>query len=167
MLGCYDNFPENIHRIENFNFSLSSKKLQERFVQVLYEMNKTEVSSEEIDHRALHECTIFFETGIAESESFNYLNEEEMRKLREAVKKAPLRVMDFFFAARYYKTKGEKKTPLKFDYYIVRTVFGENSLEMRIFHERGPRYTSPEDVVHFLVERTNNASAKKILKPSQ
>jgi hypothetical protein len=47
---------------------------------------------------------------------------------------------------------------------LVRAVFLDGNLDMRIFHERGPRYISPEDVSNFVVERINRISARKTLK---
>ena len=164
MLGLYENFPENIHRIESFTSSLSSKKLQQKMIQVLHEINRKTFSFEEIAYPSVPECTIIFEVGIADAKSFNYIDEEETNKVLNALKKEPFQVMDLFCAVRYYKDKTEKKTPLKFDYYIMRAVFGKNAMEMRVFHERGPRYISPEDIVTFLVNKTNKTSAKKILK---
>jgi hypothetical protein len=38
------------------------------------------------------------------------------------------------------------------------------TLEPRVFHERGPRYISPEDITNFIVNQLNKASTKKILK---
>jgi hypothetical protein len=38
-------------------------------------------------------------------------------------------------------------------------------LEMRVFHGRGPRYVSPEDITTFIVNQLNKASTKKILTP--
>jgi hypothetical protein len=55
--------------------------------------------------------------------------------------------------------------PLKFDYYMIRFAFSKNTMEMRVFHERGPRYISPEDITTFIVNQINKASTKKILKP--
>jgi hypothetical protein len=164
MLGLYENFPENIHRTESFTPSLSSKKLQQRIIQVLNEMNRKTFSFEEIAHPSVPECTIIFEIGIADEKSFNYIDEEETKKVLNALKKEPFQVMDLFCAVRYYKDKTEKRTPLKFDYYIMRTVFGKNAVEVRVFHERGPRYISPEDIVTFLAKRINKTSTKKILK---
>lgn len=164
MLGLYDNFPENIHRIASFTFSVPIRKLQEKFVQALSEANNKAPSPEEINQPGLRECEIFLETGVAESESFNYLDEEATGRLQEAIRREPLRNIDFFFAARYYRTREEKKTPLRFDYFLVRAVFLDGNLDMRIFHERGPRYISPEDVSNFVVERINRISARKILK---
>ena len=157
MLGLYDNFPENIHSIASFTFSVPSRKLQEKLVQVLYEMNSRAFNSEEIDQRGLRECAIVFETGVAESGSFNYLDEAEARKLQEVVKREPFRILDFFLSVRYYRINGEKKTPLRFDYFLVRTILKENFLEIRIFHERGPRYISPEDIGNLLGERVKRA----------
>ena len=72
--------------------------------------------------------------------------------------------MDFFCAVRYYKAKTEKKTPLKFDYYMIRFAFSKDTMEIRVFHERGPRYFSPEDIVTFLMNKVNEATGRKILK---
>jgi hypothetical protein len=65
---------------------------------------------------------------------------------------------------RYYKAGTEKKTPLKFDYYMIRFAFSKDTMEMRVFHERGPRYISPEDIVAFLVNKVNEVPRRKILK---
>ena len=164
MLGRYDNFPENIHRIEIFKSTVSRKELQEKLVQALYKMNCKAFSFEEIGQQALRGCTIIFEAGIAESKSFNFIDEEETKKLHNALKKESFQVMDFFLAIRYYRNVAEKKIPLRFDYYLLRTVFGENSVEMRAFHERGPRYISPEDIIGFIAKKTNDVAARKILK---
>jgi len=164
MLGLYENFPENIHRIESFTSSLSSKKLQQRLIQVLSEINRKTFSFEEIAHPTVPKCTIIFEVGIADANSFNYIDEEETNKVLNALKKEPFRVIDFFCAVRYYKAKTEKKVPLKFDYYMMRAVFGKDSMEIRVFHERGPRYIAPEDIVTLLVNKINKTSAKRILK---
>lgn len=164
MIGQYDNFPQNIHRVGNFAFSLPVKRMQERIIQSLWEMNGKIVTAEEVDQQTLRDCTIVFETGVAETRSFNYLNEAEASKLREAIKKQAFGIIDFFLAACYYKIKGEEKKPLKFDYFFLRMIFLEKSLEMRTFHEKGPRYISPEDMENFLVERINKSSSRRILK---
>jgi hypothetical protein len=164
MLGRYENFPENIHRIESFASAFSSKKLQQKIIQVLRETNRKTFSFEEIAHPTLPQCTIFFEVGIADAKSFNYIDEEETNKVLNALKKEPFRVMDFFCAIRYYKAKTEKKTPLKFDYYMIRVAFSKDTMEIRVFHERGPRYVSPEDIVTFLVNKVNETTGRKILK---
>lgn len=164
MIGFYENFPVNIHRIETFTSSLSTRKLQQRLIQVLQDINRRTFSFEEIAHPTVPECSVIFEVGIAEAKNFNYIDKEETKKVLSVLRKETLRLMDFFCAVRYYKGTSEKKTPLKFDYYMVRVVFGKDTVEIRVFHERGTRYISPEDLVTFLVNMINEASARKILK---
>jgi hypothetical protein len=164
MLGFYDNFPLNIHRIDNFSTPFSNKKLQQRLIGVLFEINRRTFSFEEIACPTVPECTIIFEAGLAEAECFNYIDEEEAKKVLEVLTKGALRSMDIFCAVRYYKDAAEKKAPLKFDYYMLRVIFGKNSVEIQVFHERGPRYISPEDIVTFLVNMINATSTRKVLK---
>ena len=164
MIGVYENFPVNIHRIETCTSSLSTRKLQQRLVQVLQDINRRTFSFEEIAHPTVPACSVIFEVGIAEAKSFNFIDKEEAKKVLSMLRKETLRLMDFFYAVRYYKGTAEKKTPLKFDYYMIRVVFGKDTVEIRVFHERGPRYISPEDIVTFLVNMINEASARKILK---
>jgi hypothetical protein len=59
-----------------------------------------------------------------------------------------------------------KKTPLRFDYYMMRFIFNKDSMEIQIFHERGPRYISPEDITDFIGGKINERFSKKILKPT-
>jgi len=164
MLGFYENFPVNIHRIESFTTTFTNKKLQQRLIQVLQEINRRTFSFEEVAYPTVPECTIIFETGLAEAKSFNYIDEEEAKKVLNALRKTPFQTMDFFCAVRYYKGTAEKKAPLKFDYYMLRALFGKNAVEIQVFHERGPRYISPEDIVTFLVNMINATSARKMLK---
>lgn len=163
MIGFYENFPTNIHLMEAFATSLSNTKLQRKLIKVLHDVNRKTLSFEEVSYPTVPECTVIFEVGLADAGSFNYIDEEETRKVLTALRKAPFQTMDFFCAVRYYKGNGKKK-PLKFDYYMMRSVFGKNTVEIRLFHERGPRYISPEDLVMFLVNRVNKTSTRKTLK---
>ena len=131
-------------------------------IQVLHEINRKTFSFEEIAHPTVPECTIIFEVGIADAKSFNYIDEEETRKVLSALRKTPFQTMDFFCAVRYYKGTAENKTPLKFDYYMLRVGFGRNAVEIQVFHERGPRYISPEDIVTFLVNEVNKTTRRTL-----
>lgn len=164
MLGFYENFPVNIHRIETFTTYLSNRSFQQKLIEVLCDTNRREYCFEEITCPTVPECTIIFEAGLADAESFNYIDKDETRKVITTLKKASLQTMDFFFVVRYYKGKTEDKAPLKFDYYFLRVVFSRNNLEMQVFHERGPRYISPEDIVTFLVNELNKKASRKTLK---
>ena len=161
-LGFYENFPLNIHLVESFTSTLSSKQLQQRLIQVLFEINRGEFSFEEAANPTIPECKLIFEFGLADAEGFNYIDEEEVKKVRNLLEKEHLRTMDFFCAIRYYK--GEKKSALKFDYYLLRTVYDRDILEIQVFHKKGPRYISPEDLTLFIFNKTNESSNRKILK---
>jgi hypothetical protein len=163
MLGFYDNFPVNIHRTEKFTCALSNRALQQKLVQVFREINSKTFSFDEIVHPTLPDSTIIFEMGLAEGNSFNYIDRKETKKVCSALRKDALRMIDLFCAIRYYKGTVEKKTPLRFDYYMIRMAFSGNTVEIQVFHERGPRYLSPEDVTSFLVNETNKTSERKTL----
>ena len=161
-LGSYENFPTNIHMVESFDSTLSSKQLQQILIQVLYEINRKEFSFEEAANPTIPECKLIFEFGLADAEGFNYIDEEEVKKVLDFLGKEHLGTMDFFCAIRYYK--GEKKSALKFDYYLLRTVYNRDVLEIQVFHKKGPRYLSPEDLTLFIFNKINETSNRKILK---
>jgi hypothetical protein len=108
---------------------------------------------------------VIFEFGIAETNDFNYLDEEETKKVLRNIQKTPLQIMDFYCAIRYYRTRKEKKTPLRFDHYLIRFTFNKNSLETQVSHERGPRYTSPQDIIDLIQNKINEKFSKKTLTP--
>lgn len=165
-LGFYENFPTNIHRIDSFNSSVSSKQLQQKLIQVFFEVNCKEFSFEEVTNPTVPGGRVIFEFGLAESEGFNYIDEEELKKATSFLAKERLGSMDFFCSIRYYKGTGENRTALKFDYYMLRTIFSKDMVEVQVFHERGPRYISPEELTAFIFTKINEASSnnRKILK---
>jgi hypothetical protein len=165
-LGFYENFPSTIHIVESFNSTLSSKQLQQRLIQVFCEVNRKEFSFEEIAVPTIPACRLMLDFGLADAENFNYIDEEETGKALNLLAKENLHTIDFFCAARYYKGNTEKKTALKFDYYLLRTVYNRDVFEIQVFHQKGPRYISPEDLTQFIFEKINEASNRKILKKS-
>jgi hypothetical protein len=164
MLGFYENFPETIHRIEVFKAFMSIKSVQQKLIHVLHSINLTKFSFEQVSCPTVPECSIIFEAGLADAGSFTYIDEEETRKALTAVRKSPFHILDVFCAVRYYKGTVENKTPLKFDYYLIRLIFDKNTVEIQVFHDRGPRYISPEDIIAFLVNEVNKNSSRKTLK---
>jgi hypothetical protein len=159
-LGFYENFPTNIHRIDNFTTALSSKQLQQKLIQIFHEVNCKEFTFEEVTNPTVPQGKVIFEFGIAEAENFNFIDDEELKSTLEFLGKQRLASMDFFCSIRYYKGNGEKKVPLKFDYYLLRTVFIKDKLEVQVFHERGPRYISPEELTTFICNKVNETSCK-------
>jgi hypothetical protein len=150
--------------IQSFNSTLPSKQLQRRLIQAFYEINRKEFSFEEAGNPTIPECKIIFEFGLADAESFNYIDEEEVKKALNLLAKEHLGTIDFFCAIRYYRGKGEKKRALKFDYYLIRTVYNRDIFEIQVYHKKGLRYLSPEDLTLFIFNKTNEASKRKVLK---
>ncbi|MGQ9506938.1 MAG: hypothetical protein ACUVTB_03640 [Candidatus Bathycorpusculaceae bacterium] len=167
MLGFYENFPQNIHKTAHFTTSISNKRLQQTLIRILQQINTKPFKLEEIADPSIPQCTLIFEFGIAEANAFNFLSSEETNRVLKMVNKKPLQFMDFFCAIRYYKMENERKKPLKFDYYMLRFIFNKNTMETQIFHERGPRYISPDDVVSLIFNKINEAFSRKILKALQ
>lgn len=166
MLGFYENFPEGVHKKALFATSLSNKRLQQTLTQILQKTNDESFSLEEVSDSSIPHCTTIFEFGIAEELTFSYLDREEAKRVLKVIRKRPLSVMDLFCAIRYYKMGNNGKTALKFDYYMLRLLFSsKNSMEIRVFHERGPRHVSPQDLVRFVVSKLNETSPRKRLKP--
>jgi hypothetical protein len=164
MLGLYENFPKTVHKTAFFATSISNKRLQQALIQTFQKINNENFNLETIANPSVPKCTVILEFGIAEANNFNYLNTEETNKVLKVVKKNPLRIMDFFCALRYYRMQNEKKTPLRFDYYMLRFTFNKDSVTMQLFHERGPRYISPEDIASLVVNKIGENFSKKILK---
>lgn len=164
MLGFYKGFPINVHKTATFTTLISRKRLQERIIKLFHELNANAFNLEDVAVPSIPQCTVIFEFGIAETSNFNYLDNEEIAKTLKIIHKKPLEIMDFFCAIRYYKKTEEKKKPLRFDYYMLRFLFNKKTVEILIFHEKGPRYLQPEDLITFLTNKINKTSPRKILK---
>ena len=162
--GFYENFPLHIHRVENFASSFSNTQLQQKLIQIFYEINQKEFSFEEVANPTIPGCKVIFEFGLADAEGFDYIDEEEASKALNLIINEHFHIIDFFCGIRYYKGDTEKKTPLKFDYYILRTTYNRNNFEIQVHHERGPRYISPEDLTLFIFNKINEVSNRKVLR---
>ncbi len=163
-LGYYESFPSNIHFVESFHSSLSSRKLQQRLMQVIGTINRKEFSFEEVANPTVSGGKVIFEFGLADGSGFNFIDEAEVKKTLEVLSGERLQALDFFCVVRYYRVSGEKRKALKFDYYLLRTVYSKDILEVQVSHERGPRYLSPEDLSMFIFGKINEAASRKVLK---
>jgi hypothetical protein len=165
MLGLYENFPVTIHLSETYASTLSRQKLQQKLVDVFLEINGRALSFEEIGNPAVPNCSVIFMFGIADTDGFKFLNEAQAQRLHEAISSRSLHAMDWFCAIRYYKNTQPKRTPLKFDYYVLRIAFTErDTVQFQVSHERGPRYISPEEFVSLIVRTLNSKSKRKTLQ---
>lgn len=165
MFGVYDNFPPNIHLIETYNSALSKKASQECIIQTIQQINRKNLTFEEIGSPTIPNSTVILEIGIADGHSFTFMDKEETQKILNLIENQSFNIMDFFCVNRYYKNTSPKRTALKFDYYMIRVIFGkERLIEFQLFHEHGPRYLSPQDLLSFIVRKAHSGSSKKILK---
>ncbi len=167
MLGFYANFPQTIHKAETFSTSISNKKLQQVLVEALYKLNSETLSLEEVSTPSIPGCKVIFEVGVAEGNDFNYLDNEERERLLGALNKKPFQIMDFLCVVRYHKIRKERKARMRFDYYMLRLVFGDKFMEIQISHERGLMHTSADDLVKLVVNKVNAAFSKRVLRPSE
>lgn len=163
MLGFYESFPR-AHMIMRFAALTSDRNLQRKLTQTLHALNAQTYSLEKIADPSIPECTVSFEFGIAQEDGFNYLDDDETHGVLKTISHKPLQVMDFLCVARYHRQQGEKRTPLRFDYSLIRFAFRKGLMDVHVFHERGPRHTSPEDIPNLIVSRVNEGSPRKLLK---
>jgi hypothetical protein len=165
MLGLYENFPVTIHLSESYASALSRQNLQQKLVYIIQEINGRTFSFEELGNPAAPNCSVIFMFGIADTDGFKFLNEAQAQRLHEAISLRSFHAMDWFCGIRYYKNTQPKRTPLKFDYYVLRIAFTErDTVQFQVSHERGPRYISPQDFVSIIVFTLNSKSKKKILQ---
>jgi hypothetical protein len=163
-LGYYDTFPENIHYMDHFQSFVSIRQLQQKLLQFIGDINRKEFAFEQVSIPTIPDGVVIFEFGLAEDAGFNYLNPPEVTRALDFVGQEQVKTLDFFCSIRYYRGIGENRVAQKFDYYMLRSVYGKSSLELHVFHERGPRYLSPEDIAVFIMKGVNGDSNKKILR---
>jgi hypothetical protein len=167
MLGFYNNFPRSVHKILRFDTSISEKTLQKALVETFYKLNSGTFSLEEVATPSIPQCTVIFEFGVAEGDDFNYLDEEERSRLLKVIGKKPFSTMDFLCVIRYYKLRNGTKTPLKFDYYMVRFSFNKKTAQMRVFHEKGLMYVSHKDLPYFIADKINAQFCRRVLRAQE
>lgn len=149
---------------QSFNSTVPSSQLQRSLIKALYEINQGEFSFEEAANPTIPGCKIIFEFGLANATCFNYIDEEEVENALDQLDKEQLEVMDFFCVIRYHKCEAEKNRSLKFDYYFIRTVYNRRAFGVQVYHKKGLRYLSPEDLTQFIFNKINKAADRKILK---
>lgn len=164
MIGISENFPKIVHRSEIFKTKQTITEIQKKIVQTLQEINQKTYCFEEITYPTIPNCKIIFEAGLAEDKIFNYIDKEEKNRFFKIIKNQINNQLDLFFSIRYYKKSKKKDSPLNFDYYMLRFNFLNKTLQLRIFHERGPRYITPEEVETFIINELNKDPTIKITK---
>ena len=165
MLGRYENFPENVHRLASFNFYEPAKSVQQAVLSSFCRLNKESFDVGAITPYLQQPCDVSFEFGVADGFDFVFLDNAELQKCLEQIDRSEFQVLDFFFTVRYYRLKGSKKIPLRFDYVVIRLRFAEDHLQARIRHEKGTQRISLDDLTAFISKQVNIELSSKGLGP--
>lgn len=151
--GFFLNFPATIHASAVLSTRCPRARLQEAFINVLLSFNSKAESVPNITDEPL--CDVRFEVGVAHAVTFHYLDGDEAAKLRQRITVEAFPNLDFLIICCYYVYEGGKRKPLKFDRHLIRVTFYEEALDIRVYHERGPRRTPLEALLKLIVERVN------------
>jgi len=160
LFGIYENFPDTYHGVAVFSHEGSTRKLQRIIIYSLYRLNNGKGVFPDV---VPSNVEVTLEFGIADSITFNYLDREMLKHYRESFSNQTFPTLDFICIARYHVVEGEKRNPLKFDYYMLRFLFGESDVGLQVFHEKGTRRLSIEDLITCIVENINRGLARRNL----
>jgi len=166
LLGRYDGFPEVTHGRARFICQGSVRDVQQAMLSSFHRLNHKVCRLDAIAPHMSLDCEVSFAFGIADDMVFNYLDEQELDRLRKDINKEELPIMDFFCAVHYHTVnKNGKRVPLKFDYHLVRFIFHRNSVNLRICHERGPQRVPLEELITFLANRISEELSRSQIEP--
>lgn len=166
MLGCYEKFPENVHSIAVFQHQNSTNSLQKAILLAFQHLNIETFDLSVVTPYLNQKCRVSFEFGVAEGLHFNFLDQNELNQCLGSVAEEEQEMLDFFFVVRYHLIKKDgKRVPLRFDYHLLRFIFNENSLEIRIRHEKGTRHVSLDELTDFIVKQINVELSGRQLAP--
>jgi hypothetical protein len=166
LLGRYENFPENVHALALFDYQDSAKEVQQAILCALHHLNHERYDLDAVTPYLKQKCEVSFEFGVAEGFEFNFLDQKELDQCLRGVAEKELQTLDFFFAVRYHIIREDsKRVPLRFDYHVLRFIFQESGLELRIRHERGTQRVTLDDLTAFIAKRINAELSRIQLTP--
>ena len=166
MLGRYENFPKNIHGISSFQHQDSAKSLQQAIFCTFHRLNSEIFDLDAVTPYLKQNYEVGFEFGVADGFDFNFLDQNELDQCLKSVDETELEILDFFFTVRYHIIKDDgKRVPLRFDYHVLRFIFKDGVLELRIRHERGTQQVPLDDLTEFLVKQINTELSRRQLGP--
>jgi hypothetical protein len=166
LLGCYENFPENVHALAFFDYQESAKEVQKAILCAFHQLNHERYDLDAVTPYLKQKCEVGFEFGVADGFDFNFLDKNELDQCLRSVAEKELQTLDFFFAIRYHLIReAGKRVPLRFDYHVLRFSFQEGGLQMRIRHERGTQRVTLDDLTNFMAKRINAELSRRRLTP--
>jgi len=131
-------------------------------LRIFYQLNQQTYDLKKLTRASPANCFVNFEFGVADADTFNYLDEEEFEKIEATLNQQALPILDVFCATRYHIVEATGKSkPLKFDYNMIRFTFRGKNIELFIYHERGIHRIPLEDLVIFLKNQINQELADR------
>jgi hypothetical protein len=155
-LGIFTNFSPMIHGFAKASFTCHTHEAQQVLLDTFEELNGHQETRNlsvgeregEIDGR------MGFEVGLAEGNFFVYFDKETSAGLASFLEQQKrFRPLDFLLIATYYYTRKEKEVPLKFDYHILRFLFGHNELDVVLHHVKGTRRLPIDELLTMFFDR--------------
>ena len=166
MLGFYENFPETVHAVASFDIQDSVQKVQKAILCAFHKLNNEICDLCAVTPYLKQKCEVGFEFGVADGFDFNFLDQNELDQCLKVVDEKESRTLDFFFVVRYHLVREDgKRVPLRFDYHVLRLVFQESGLEIRIRHERGSQRVTLDDLTAFIAKKINAELSRRRLTP--
>ncbi|MCW4031225.1 MAG: hypothetical protein NWE80_02555 [Candidatus Bathyarchaeota archaeon] len=166
MLTRYKNFPENVHCIALVQYKNTPNRLQQVILRTFHCLNQEDFDLSALNPYLKKNFRISFEVGVADGVDFRFLDQKELGQCLKLLKEKEVKILDFFFVVRYHLVRDNgKRVPLRFDYHIIRLLFQEGNLEMRIRHERGTQRVSLDDLTKFLVRQINLELSRRQMLP--
>ena len=166
MLGCYENFPENVHAVTSIGYQESARDVQKAILRAFHLLNHETYNLCAVMPYLKQNCEVGFEFGVAEGFDFSFLDKKELDQCLKIVDEKELQKLDFFCVVRYHSVRKDgKRVPLRFDYHVFRFIFQQGGLEMRIRHERGSQRVTLEELTDFITKKINAELSRRRLTP--
>jgi hypothetical protein len=167
LIGYYTNFPAKVHGVATLVFQTGTSQLQRIISETLSKLNNETHDLGFLTKASPPNCQVNFELGIAEEDTFTFLDKGELARIIEALEKEEtLGVLDFLCAARYKQIMQDGKAKsLKFDYVLLRFAFRRRTMELFLSHQRGIQRLPLGDLTTFLINRINKELAQNKMKP--
>jgi hypothetical protein len=108
--------------------------------------------------------TLGFEIGIADDIYFNYLDDETVQNLYKLLNpKRNYRLLDFLIIVTYHYTQQKKSIALNFDHFHFRLIFNKRKIECRVFHNKGIRRMSINELINRIYDRIRKSMIQSSL----
>jgi len=128
----------------------------------MYRLNQQPIDLASLTAASPPNCCVNFEFGLADSDAFYYLDQEQLKALEKALKVQSLPILDVFFTAKYYiKETKRKSRPLQFDYSILRFAFQNEDIDLLLHYIRGIQRIPRKDLILFLKNQIDQELAQE------